>query len=103
MINPDPRPNEKVHFAWFYVSPTVDPHYGSPLTCNPATPDGCLRELSSQGRFARNMFSFDGVWFDIGLIPQATAAPPADYYDAFSPIAHPASGQLMAVLLRVRE
>lgn len=107
MINPDSRPNERVHYAWFFMHPTAGPHYSAPLRCNPMTPEGCLREIAEKGRldeqFARNLLRWDGVWFDIGLIPVYEATPPHDYYDSFAPIAHPGTGSLMAVLLRVRE
>ncbi len=104
MIQPTTRDGEEVRFAWFFtfLGEGRAFHYGTPMICHPATAARCLCELAADGRFPSKDLAWDGVWFDIGLLPPADLAPPADCYDAFAPIPHPATGNLMAVLLRVR-
>lgn len=105
MIETEPKPTDVVQFAWFFVHPQVGPHYSAPLNCNPNTPEGCLRELATQGRFTERpagLLTWEKVWFEMEMLPKGEARPPAEVYDGFAPVVHPATGNIMAVLLRKR-
>jgi hypothetical protein len=110
------KDTDVVLFAWYLTARNGNDvlWYNSPKVAGQRTHSGlspvqlALRHMAEEGRLTNperglSPLTWDGAWLPMELLPNGDAKPSGLYFDGFAPVLHPATKEMMAVLLRKRQ